>query len=162
MITKNKYFKTLFFNYLMGCQYAKKTINRSRVSLKLFFKWLNGRDIREIQENDIVTYIKYLNNRNNARGKPYSKSSLETYLSTVKMFFQYLYKNEYILADVMSNMRMPKSRKKLWAIFSREEINDFLDCIGVDDEESQRDKALFELMYSSGLRVMGNLFLSLP
>ena len=43
--------------------------------------------------------------------------------------------------------------KKLKKIFTIDEINTLLDSINISDENEQRDRALLELMYSSGLRV---------
>jgi integrase/recombinase XerC len=75
-------------------------------------------------------------------------------MSVLSSFFLYLYENDFILANPMINLHLKQlpnqARRK---VFTNDDIAAFLDDIPLDRPDGQRDRALFELMYSSGLRV---------
>ena len=156
---RNVEFRRLFFDYLAGCGMKSSSFNPG---LKIFYRYLNGRDIRGVREKDIINYIKYMHIEKNQYGKPFEKSSIESYLSALKSFFEYLYKYEYILTNVMENMPIKQpGKKKQKKMFSQKEINTFLNSISIDEVDTLRDRSLFELMYSSALRVNETLNLQL-
>ena len=159
-MTRNVEFKRMFIDYLTGCQI--KSIGRFKAGLKMFYRYLNGRDLRSVREKDIVGYMKYLHREKTQFGTPFKKKSIEGYLSNLKSFFDYLYKHELVLTNVMENMSIKQSGiKKQKTMFSQEEINTFLNSISIDDVGGLRDRALFELMYSSALRISETLKLQL-
>jgi site-specific recombinase XerD len=154
--------KNLFIEYLTGCGLKKSTISRMRIALKIFYKYLNGKDIRDVKESGIICYIKHLRSVQSLLGKPYSSNTIEIYLMAVKSFYVFLYKNDYILTNPMEEIKIRQGyEKKIIVMFGKDEISAFLDCITLDDPESQRDRAFFELLYSSGLRVREGINLEL-
>lgn len=83
-----------------------------------------------------------------------SAKSLQVEVSVLKGFFEWLYKSEHILINPMEDIviQQPQSGSER-NIFTEEDIAIFLDSIGIATATGQRDRALFELMYSSGFRV---------
>jgi integrase/recombinase XerD len=141
--------------YQKGCGLSVKTINRNKYLLHKFFRWLGDKDIREVDRPLIYQYAKHLKTKKKrSTGKPITAGSVALNMCIVKGFFDYLIRHEKILVNPMEGLRFKgKGKYKMRKIFSEEDIALFLDSIGIDGAERQRDRAIFELIYSSGLRV---------
>lgn len=98
-----------------------------------------------IEYQDITNYLKYLDNNN------YETSSIIRKIVSIKLFHKYL-SEEYKIKDVSSKIINPRLRRKLPNILTIEEIENLLD-IKLNTPFDYRNKAMLELMYSSGLRV---------
>lgn len=132
-----------FEYYLNGLNQDKETISRKLVILCLFSKVLLDMDIRNIGEKEFIFFLNYL------KDKKYSSGTINQNLSILRQFFTWLYKNDLILIPISDLIPSVKIVHKEKTIFTVEEINIFLDSIGL---ESVRDRLFFELLYSSGLR----------
>ena len=158
----NVEYKKIFLEYLKGCGLSIGTIVRMKWSLKLFYNYLNGKDVKEIREKEIILFVKYLRNIKTMYKRELSESSIELSYGAVKSFYIFLYNNEYILNNPCENLKIKlKGIKKEIRMFNNEEIGIFLDNIGIEDKSNERDRAYFELMYSSGLRAREGLNLEL-
>ncbi len=78
--------------------------------------------------------------------------SLARMLSAWRSFFSYLVRDHGHEQNPAASLRPPKSPKNLPEALSPDEANRFL-SIDSDDVLALRDKAMFELFYSSGLRL---------
>lgn len=74
-------------------------------------------------------------------------------LSGLKSFFKYLMLEEIIKIDPMALISSPKIGRKLPPTLSFLEIERVLDCIDLSTPEGTRNRAILEVLYSSGLRV---------
>ena len=135
-----------FIEYLIiEKKYSKNTVSSYERDLKKFSNKLNNKKINEITRKDIQNYLKDLNKDHNPR-------STSRNISTLKSFYKYLKINKIVKVNPMDQINNPKTKKALPKILSEEEINDLLD-IELKTNFDYRNKAMLELMYSSGLRV---------
>lgn len=81
-----------------------------------------------------------------------SSRSLHQWLSAVRTFFRYSIKNSWITVDPTSGISAPKTSRPLPKTLDVDQMNQFLEIKG-DDWIDYRDRAILELMYSSGLRL---------
>lgn len=136
-----------------GSRLSQSTIKRTWYFLTRFLGWLDGNDLRNVTLKELFDYLEYLRNYTSERKAPLSVKSIESELITLRGFFLFLYRNEYILLnpaeDLPVNLKGGKTHK---AIFTVEEINRFLNTINIGSPNGLRDRALFEFMYSSALR----------
>lgn len=94
-------------------------------------------------------------------GQGLSGRSLGRVLSGWRGFYAWLGRNGSIAHDPCAGIRPPKSPKRLPATLSPDEAARLLDAVSTEDESAvpeaeeldQRDSAIFELFYSSGLRL---------
>lgn len=141
---KIQYYFKEFEYYLNGLNQQKKTIVRKVSVLSLFNKIsLNDMDVRDVGEKEVIDFLNYL------KSKDFSSGTINQNLSILRQFFRWLYKNDQILIPISDLIPSLKTVYKEKAIFTVEEINIFLDSIGL---EPVRDRLFFELLYSSGLR----------
>jgi integrase/recombinase XerC len=78
--------------------------------------------------------------------------SLQRWLSSVRRFFQFCIKNGWVKNNPADGIAAPKSPKKLPKVLDVDQTAQFVEVEG-DDFIHKRDRALLELIYSSGLRL---------
>lgn len=120
------------------------TINYIR-DLQQFFTYMK-KDIGEIEEQDIIHYLKYLNEH-------YATSSIVRKMVTLRQFFLYLKKNKMIEHNIMANIDMPKSQKHLPQTVSLESVTKVLHTIDQSSPAGKRDYLMLLLSVASGVRV---------
>lgn len=134
-----------FENYLMfEKKYSQNTVNSYKEDLKKMDKTLK-KDFRVLNNKDIQNYI-----QNDL--KDLNASSVSRTISTLKSLYKYLKINGQIKTNPVSNINTPKKAQKLPKVLSENEVNNLLD-INLKTDFDYRNKAMLELMYSSGLRV---------
>jgi len=74
-------------------------------------------------------------------------------LSGIKAFYKYLIFEELVENDPTSLIEGPKVGRKLPDTLSFHEIEKLLEAVDLSTPEGQRNRAMLELLYSSGLRV---------
>jgi integrase/recombinase XerC len=105
-----------------------------------------GRDPGELTSHDIRRFIATLH------GKGSSPRSLARVLSSWRGFFEWLVRRREVAANPCAGVRPPKAAKTLPATLSPDEA---VRLVAIEDGSPMgvRDRAIFELAYSSGLRV---------
>lgn len=78
--------------------------------------------------------------------------SLQRWLSALRSFFQFCIRRQWMDSNVADGIAAPKSPKKLPKTLDVDQAIQFVEIEG-DDFIVQRDRALVELIYSSGLRL---------
>lgn len=136
-----------FTEYLIiDKKYSENTIKAYNNDLKKFKNFFKSKNINQIDEKDIREYLKYLNKENN------DTRTISHNISTLRSFYKFLLIGKKVLKNPMEYIELPKAKKTLPKTLSIEEIDKLLD-INLTDAFSFRNKAMLELMYSSGLRV---------
>lgn len=105
----------------------------------------NIKDATKIKEEDLIKYLKYLDDNN------YEVSSVSRKIVSIKSFHSFI-EESYHIPNISLKISSPKFYRKLPDILSIEEVDNLLD-IKTDNAFDYRNKAMLELMYSSGLRV---------
>ena len=126
----------------------KTTVSSYIEDIYKYLEYMENNKIKtalNIEYQDITNYLKYLDNNN------YETSSIIRKIVSIKLFHKYL-SLEYKIKDVSSKIINPKLRRKLPNILTIEEVDNLLD-IKLNTPFDYRNKAMLELMYSSGLRV---------
>tara|TARA_B100000700_G_scaffold325499_1_gene434414 strand:- start:1586 stop:2458 length:873 start_codon:yes stop_codon:yes gene_type:complete len=105
----------------------------------------------EIKPQDIKTdhvqgYIRFLS----SHLKP---SSIRRTISTIKTFHNFLIEEGHTKLNPCETIDMPKMEKRLPKVLTKKEVDHFLSVIDTSSPWGIRDQAMFELLYSTGLRV---------
>ena len=80
-------------------------------------------------------------------------SSLARRMVAFKVFFRWLFKERYVKVNIAEVMDTPKTWRLIPDYLSEEEVEELLEAFEGEGELSYRNRALFELLYSCGLRV---------
>jgi len=104
-------------------------------------------DWSEIGPKDIKDYIFNLNQNQ------YSVSTKARKIASTNSLFKFLFDENEIQTDPCEHISTPKLPRTLPSILSEDEINTLFDSIKGTKIDDLRDRAMFELMYASGIRV---------
>lgn len=115
---------------------------RDLYSLGRFLQENNIEQIDDIKRTHLNMYIKSLYD------KKYTPYSITREIASIKGFFKWLSISEIISVNPALAIEQPKLPKRLPQVLSMKEIKELL-----DEKMSILDKAVFELLYASGLRV---------
>jgi len=130
-------------------QYSSATLKNYNLDLIKFNTYLLSLDIfmiSEITNSHIQNYINTLNRAG------LIATSLSRKTSSIRSFFNFMIKKRMIKSNPSKKITVPKKLQKLPYILSVKQI-DLLCDIPLTSFSSIRDKAMIELMYSSGLRL---------
>jgi integrase/recombinase XerD len=135
--------------------YADNTIAAYRNDLTQFLRYLEGQNEDSRQstwaEIDKDTIIKYILN---LKEREYTSSTVARKVAAIKSFFHYLMAEGGVKDDPTATLDSPKVKKRLPKAISREDIERLLTAPAKGaSAKSQRDHALLELLYASGMRV---------
>ncbi|MDB5297162.1 MAG: Tyrosine recombinase XerC, partial [Phycisphaerales bacterium] len=83
----------------------------------------------------------------------YTKSTTARKLATLRSFYKFLIRRGLVSASPMIAIRTPKQDKRLPKCLDLEQVQKLLDSPGEGDLLAARDRAMLEVLYSSGIRV---------
>ena len=137
----------LYFQFLRvekGVSY--ETIINYAYDLKQFFAVLHKKTTDDLKMTDIQEFIR-IQTKNML-----SVPTILRRISSTKNFYLFLEK-ERIISFQIKDFDKPKTTKKLPFCISVSEVEALLNQPNLDKPEGQRDRAMLEVMYSSGLRI---------
>ncbi len=146
--------KTIFDKYIAFLE-AEKNASRYTVrnytnDLLEFFDFVTGQGInslKDVNKQTLRAYIAHLMEQGKA------KSSIARKLSAIRSFYRYLMREEVISASPIAATVSPKLDKRLPSFLTVEEAKRLVESPDISQPQGQRDRALLELLYASGLRV---------
>ncbi len=122
-------------------------------------------DLQSLSKNDFEEYFEYLEHyEKNDREYTNSRNSIKRKMSSLRKFFDYLFKSELIKSDEIRKVELPKLHKKEIIFLEPNETSNFLDNVETGKNLSKkaedyhkiqatRDLAICYLLLSSGIRV---------
>lgn len=145
--------KKLLSDYIIELKTIKQrdkdtTVNSYSEDIYKYLEYMESKNISsalDINYNNLLDYLKYLDDNK------YEVSSVARKIVSIKAFHKYLSEN-YNVVDISTKINTPRFYRKLPNILTIEEVDNLLD-IKLDTPFDYRNKAMLELMYSSGLRV---------
>lgn len=121
------------------------TVNSYQFDLIKYKEFLKNKKYESIKRDDVINFIEKM------KKEQLSSKTINRIIGTIKNFHSY-YALNYNLANVTENIHMQNTTKSLPKVLSVEEVDKLLD-INLITHYDYRNKAMLELMYSSGLRV---------
>ena len=149
----------MYLEHIKGRGYASGTIKRGLFDIGYFFEWLlrvRGKDdVRDVNGGDLIEYVVHLPKALKKDGHgSYAMDTQRGMLVSLRSIFRYLSRNDYILGNPFDglDLAMPRKRRERASI-KEKDMGRFLDGIAGASVFDVRDRAIFELMYGTGLRV---------
>ncbi len=141
----NKYLE--YIEYELN--YSSLTRDSYRTDLLLYKDFLSLKHINylTISKDDVMSFLKYLDNLK------FTNKTISRHLSALRSFYNYLVEIKVIDSNVFKRVKNPKIPKKLPNYLSIVEIDEIILEMKEDAKEDIRDKFIFELLYSTGIRV---------
>lgn len=139
-------------DYISFVKYERKLSDQTAISYKydldhflVFLKKEDITDVRNIKQDTIELYLKELNKNDDS-------STVARNITSLNNFFKYLMIEKIISENPCEFIERPKLRKKLPNTLTIDEVDKLLD-INLITKFDYRNKAMLELLYSTGLRI---------
>ncbi len=120
---------------------------RRDISKFAAFAGKRGLKTAEVRRSDIVDFLGALYRQG------LDSRSVARYLVTIRHFFRSMLAEEIVKEDPAANIESPKFRSSLPEFLSLEEVDRLLAQPTTETAVGLRDKAMIEVLYSTGLRV---------
>ncbi|MGE5396884.1 MAG: site-specific tyrosine recombinase XerD [Chitinophagales bacterium] len=126
---------------------TQEAYRRDITKFVAFLRKKNVNNLADIKRSDIIDFIGNLLDE----GAAFSSSA--RHISSIKTFFRFLIQEGIITNNPANNLESPRVNRKLPDVLTIEEVDHLLDQPNPAIQTGLRDKAMFELMYGTGLRV---------
>jgi integrase/recombinase XerC len=144
-----------FLRGLIAADYSMRTIKASASDLQQFATFLGERGVDRpsaIKRGDVTDFAAALADPAGEAARPYTRSTIARKLSVVRSFLSFCENNGLLEASPGTGVGSPRVPRRLPQVLTPVQAADLLDTIGAEKPLEVRDRALFELIYSSGLR----------
>jgi len=103
--------------------------------------------LENVTRNDLIDFLA------EGKKKRLKPATLRRRLVTLNVFFRFLHQEKWLPHNITDSMESPRVRRVLPDLLSQEDVENLLHAPSLKTKHGQRDRAILELMYASGLRV---------
>jgi integrase/recombinase XerD len=128
---------------------AKASLSSYRSDLIHFSNWLNEQKLPPLRKADELALLSFVA----ALSKTLRATSQARYISTFRRFYRYLLARGRIGADPTLKISMPVKPSRLPKVLSEAQVESLLAAPPSTTTLGQRDRAMLETLYATGLRV---------
>jgi len=136
--------------------YTERSVESRAEILASFAAWCEERGIgrpTEVTRPILQRYQRWLFYYRKKNGQPLGVSTQYERLVVVTVFFRWLTRNNHLLYNPASELELPRTEKRLpKAILSIEEVEKVLAQADLRTPLGLRDRAILEVLYSTGIR----------
>lgn len=131
---------------------SAKTAENYKLYLERFVEFSEDIQVDKITTEIIRKYRLWLNRYKNESGDPLSTITQSYHLIALRGFLKYL-SDRGIDSLPADKIKLPKVSRKQVTFLHFDEVTRLLEAVSLEDEAGLRDRAIIELLFSSGLRV---------
>lgn len=129
-----------------------KTSENYRLYIERFVEFSDDIQVENITNETVRKYRLWLNRYRNGNGESLATITQSYHLIALRGFLHYLSTRD-ISTLPPNNIILPKTNRKQVTFLYIDEIKKLIEQIDTSTEQGQRDRAIIELLFSSGLRV---------
>jgi integrase/recombinase XerD len=153
-----------YLQHLAVKGFSESTLRVRRIYMNMFLSWCRKSRITaptKVTRASLESYQRYLFQYRKKDGQPLAVASQHSRLAPLKVWFKWLTYRKYIGQDPAAELELPRVGYKLPHVMNRDEAERVLSQPNVGEPLGIRDRAMMEMLYSSGLRRMELLHLKL-
>ena len=112
-------------------------------------------DLGQIGKEEVRTFIRHLQTEaiNHRNGKPLSGATIQGYVRTLKVFFSWAIREEYVLPNHFGRIQIPKAQSKIIDTFTPEQVKEMLNWCQSSCVNGHRNLAIILLFLDTGIRL---------
>lgn len=131
-------------------RHSALTASTYESEIQIFLQWLDREslDISHIHALDLGAYLEKRRSVNNIDGRTAAKV-----ISVLRSFFRFLIDENIRTDNPADVLEMPKRPEHLPAVLSKETVDRMLELVDTKTPFGIRNRAIYEFIYSSGLRI---------
>jgi integrase/recombinase XerD len=135
---------------------VEETVAHKRFALERFSLWCAERDIlnvTDVTRSLLERYQRWLFQYRRGDGSPLTIATQYNHLSALRLFFRWLVKQGLVLHNPAADLDMPQLPQRLpQHVLSVEEVELLLQQPDIKTPSGLRDRAILEVLYSTGMR----------
>lgn len=131
---------------------ARKTGENYQRYLKKFFEVEGIKTEGDITVDRVRNFRLHLARSSNGRGAGFEKSTQSYYIIALRNFLKYLAKNDYKVLSA-DKIELPKVPQRQIEVIEYDELERLLNAVSGEDVKGLRDRAILEVLFSTGLRI---------
>jgi integrase/recombinase XerD len=147
-----------FLAWLRARNFSERTIGNREVVLGYFIVWCDERGLTypaEITLPVLERYQRHVFLHRKPNGEPLAVQSQIGRLVPIRAWFRWLTRQRRILSNPASELDLPRQEFRLpRAVLTAEEAERVLAVPDIDTDVGLRDRAILEMLYSTGMRRM--------
>ena len=143
--------------WLQVHNFSPATIKCRESDLLLFALWCDERNVvrpADVTRPMLERYQRHLFLYRKSDGKPLSFTSQSHRLLSLKVFFRWLVKHDFLLSNPASELELPRPSRRLPHILSPQELANILNGCVLSRPDGVRDRAMVEVLWATGIRRM--------
>jgi integrase/recombinase XerD len=133
-----------------------RTVQHHDYWLDRFCQWADGRGITSVHDVTravLVGFQRHLFYYRKKNGRPLSAASQDNALTTLRAFFRCLTREGIVHANPAADLDIPRREQKLPRhVLTVSEVEDIMRAVDLASPMGLRDRAILEVLYSTGLR----------
>lgn len=145
----NEYIDKYLEYLLYQKKYSENTITSYEEDIEFFKKFLEENKVNLLKVDYAI--IKRFYNYMDSLG--FSKSTISRKVSSLRSFYKYLARNNYIAYNPFSLTKGPKKDKLLPKFLYYNELEELFNACELDNLYGVRDRLILEMLYATGMRV---------
>lgn len=135
---------------------SKLTIRNYRFYLKRFSEWMRlnqpQTSLKKITVDVVRRYRVWLSDYADDRGMTLMRTTQGYHVIALRSFLRFLVRND-IDTLTPEKIDLPKGESKSLKFLGRDHLRELMNAVDISDEKGLRDRAILELLFSTGLRV---------
>lgn len=148
--------KCRYLDWMKTRDYSAYSINNSSYGLDYFILWCDERGMSSPQDVTLGVLERYQRHLYHCRkkdGLPLSIGTQWNRLIMIRSFFRWLFRNRLILSNPSADLELPRMDKRLPRnVLSFSEVEKILSQPDLSSPLGLRDRAILELLFSTGIR----------
>lgn len=126
---------------------SQHTLINYQIDLKEFNSSIKQKPLENITYVDVRLFLARMKERN------FSKRSVARKMATLRSFFRFLCREDYIKTNPAAGLQTPKIERRLPIFLDIDQVVRLIESPDISDVYGLRDRAILETLYSSGIRV---------
>ena len=141
--------------------FSKQTLKTLKSRAQTFIKFVEGRYSKatadEVTRSCLQAYQKYLptmtSTKGKAKGIPLKANSINNLITAVHVLLDFMADRGYTAPKLKKHLERVKQPKLLpTSVLNHDQVKQMIEGIDISSAEGIRDRAILELVYSSGIR----------
>lgn len=125
---------------------SEHTLRNYGLDLRAFAAYMRGTAPDQVTTVQIRAYLAHLSAKN-------SRATVARKLAALRSFYKWLARSQKVAQNIAVRIPLPKAEKRLPNVLSTAQMNALLAAPSGETPDGLRDRAILELLYSSGIRV---------
>ena len=155
-------FLFIYKNFTDAENKSPRTIESTLATVSDFNRFLGSlEDIKNIRPEDLRNYIQHLQSKSRWSNHPTIKQShghlsdhsIATYVRTIRAFFSWLTRENFLEINPFAKVKPPKAPRKIVSTLTSEEAEKFFKTIPLNNAKGYRDFAFMLALSGTGVRL---------